>query len=73
VNSVTTLVNFLISQKATTYYSEKVFEYPAVQEAMFFGFSKRPNCEILLEAAGILIDKLEMNWRLVREKNENAL
>ncbi len=42
---------------ATVYYCGKVFEYPAVGEAMS-GYPSVPSLETLLEAAGRLVDLL---------------
>lgn len=43
--------------KASEYYMGKVFEYPAVAEAMV-GYPMLPKREVLLAAAGLLVDKL---------------
>ena len=47
---------------ATVYYSGKVFEYPAVGEAMC-GYPIMPSTETLLEAAAALVDSLRQQCR----------
>lgn len=50
---------------ADEYYSGKVFEYPAVGEAML-GYSKMPPMDALLEAAQALVDGLRIPCREAR-------
>jgi hypothetical protein len=47
---------------ATIYYSGKVFEYPAVGEAVS-GYPSMPAVKTLLEAAGALADSLRQQCR----------
>jgi hypothetical protein len=44
-------------RRASDYYSEKVFEYPAVAEAIA-GYPKNPNVRLLLSAAEALMEAL---------------
>jgi hypothetical protein len=44
--------------RASTYYLEKVFEYPALAEAMT-GYSKSPDTSLLIDAAEMLIPALQ--------------
>jgi hypothetical protein len=53
--------------RASTYYVEKVFEYPAIAEALI-GYPKKPNIELLLGAADALVTALRepcLNAKLV--------
>jgi hypothetical protein len=44
--------------RASEYYGEKVFEYPAVSEAVR-GYPKMPDTDVLIAAAGALIGPLK--------------
>lgn len=61
-NHLTSLVNLTDAQRAvirdaTNYYMGKVFEYPAIGEALS-GYPKMPALEILYEVATILVNSL---------------
>ena len=45
-------------QHADKYYSEKVFEYPAISEAIK-GYPQKPNLVILCSAAELLVTRIE--------------
>ena len=45
-------------QRADKYYSEKVFEYPAISEAIE-GYPQKPNLVVLRSAAELLVIRLE--------------
>jgi hypothetical protein len=45
-------------QRADKYYSEKVFEYPAISEAIK-GYPQKPNLVILCSAAELLVTRIE--------------
>ncbi|MDP9263753.1 MAG: hypothetical protein M3O85_05475 [Acidobacteriota bacterium] len=49
-------------RKAATYYAGKVFEYPAVGEALV-GYPRLPKLELLFAAAEVLVDTLEQPCR----------
>jgi len=44
-------------QRASRYYAEKVFEYPAVGEALM-AYPGNPNTDVLIEAAAVLVESL---------------
>jgi len=48
--------------KAATYYGGKVFEYPAIGEALG-GYPGLPRLEVLLEAANALVESLARSCR----------
>jgi hypothetical protein len=50
---------------ASEYYGEKVFEYPAVSEALF-GYPKMPDTDVLIAAAEALIEPLKEPCRSAR-------
>ena len=52
-------------RKASDYYAGKVFEYPAMGEALD-GLPGLPNFEILSAAAQVLVDGLELPCREAR-------
>jgi hypothetical protein len=47
-------------RSASDYYLGKVFEYPAIAEAIPGGYPKLPSLEVLTEAAEILVRTLEL-------------